>query len=94
MSQSVCHGKGVLKEVDCKSPSLGGVEKMQDQKQEVVSDAEIQVLSSRLGVLKSLASAVGEEMTSQNEALDDLISTVDRADMRVQDANRRMQRMT
>ena len=41
-----------------------------------------------------MAATVGEELTSQNEALDDMIESVDRADSRIRDATQRIKRLT
>ena len=51
-------------------------------------------LQSKLGGLKMMAAAVGEELTSQNEVLDDMIESVDRADSRIRDATQRIKRLT
>ena len=40
-----------------------------------------------------MAAAVGEELTSQNEVLDDMIESVDRADSRIRDATQRIKRL-
>ncbi|KAK7457744.1 hypothetical protein BaRGS_00039205 [Batillaria attramentaria] len=66
---------------------------LQCQKQEEVSDAELRALSNRLGGLKMLATAVGEEVTNQNKSLDELTATVDHADSRIRDCTRRMKKL-
>lgn len=71
----------------------GELQAQQSKQDEGVSDAELRALSSHLGGLKMLALSVGEEVTNQNVALDELTATVDHADSRIQDATRRMKRL-
>ena len=63
------------------------------KQKEVLSEAELLALHSKLGGLKMMASAVGEELTSQNQALDDMIISVDHADSHVRNATRRTKRL-
>ena len=62
--------------------------------QEVVSEAELHMLRNKLGGLKMMASAVGEELDSQNKALDDMTVSAERADARIQDSTRKAKKLT
>ncbi|KAL8571267.1 hypothetical protein ACOMHN_050802 [Nucella lapillus] len=63
------------------------------QTQEQVSEEEASALCSKLGSLKSMARAVGDELVAQNESLEDMIASVDHADTRVRDATRRTKKL-
>ena len=54
-----------------------------------MSDAELRLLTNKLGTLKAMACAVENELTSQNRELDDMIESVEHADSRVRDVTQR-----
>jgi hypothetical protein len=58
-----------------------------------VSDAELLALSSKLGIMKMMATAVGEELTTQNKSLDGMISSVEQADMKISNLTSRTKRL-
>ena len=64
-----------------------------NQQAQVVSDREVEEICQGLTSLKSLALAVQEEECVQNEKLDSLKTTVDRANDRLTAVNRRVQKM-
>ena len=64
-----------------------------NQQAQVVSDREVEEICQGLTSLKSLALAVQEEEGVQNEKLDSLKTTVDRANDRLTAVNRRVQTM-
>ncbi|XP_050388713.2 synaptosomal-associated protein 47 [Patella vulgata] len=70
--------------------------KSQDEvymQQEVVSTAEVEELSSNLQNLKSMMLAVGEETDIQNENLDSLTESVDQANIKLRDVNKRINKL-
>ena len=59
---------------------------LQTQREDVISDAELKLLQNRVGGLKLLATAVGEELVQQDEIINDLIASTDHADAKVKEA--------
>ncbi|XP_034984703.2 synaptosomal-associated protein 47 isoform X2 [Zootoca vivipara] len=77
------------------SRGAGGSQQAQIQKQQqVVSESETQELKQILRKLKSLALETETELERQDEALDGITSSVDRATMNIDKQNRRMKKMT
>ncbi|XP_076461100.1 synaptosomal-associated protein 47-like [Babylonia areolata] len=72
---------------------VGGKQTTQKQTQEKVSAEEAAALCRKLGEMKSMARAVGEEVSVQNEALDGMVSNVDRATERMRAATQRMKKL-
>ncbi|XP_077160182.1 synaptosomal-associated protein 47 isoform X1 [Paroedura picta] len=73
----------------------GGSQQAQLQKQEeVVSESEAQELKRILRKLKSLALETETELERQDEALDVITSSVDRATMSIDKQNRRIKKLT
>ena len=70
------------------------MDQIQIDQSQVVSESEADEISRTLGGLKSLALAVQEETSIQNENLDTLTETVDRANQRLKDADKKIKRMT
>ncbi|KAJ8314061.1 hypothetical protein KUTeg_008622 [Tegillarca granosa] len=60
---------------------------------EIVSEEEVQELSQVLGDLKNMALAVGQETDVQNEKLDKLTSSVNRANDRLEQTDHRIKRL-
>lgn len=60
---------------------------------EIVSEEEVQELSQVLGDLKNIALAVGQETDVQNEKLDKLTSSVNRANDRLEQTDHRIKRL-
>lgn len=61
--------------------------------EEVVSEVELTALRSKLGCLKAMATSVGEELTAQNKALDNMITSAEIADSRITEATARTKRL-
>ncbi|XP_008118413.1 synaptosomal-associated protein 47 [Anolis carolinensis] len=77
------------------SRGAGGSQQAQVQKQEqVVSEAEAQEMRQILRRLKSLAFETETELEKQDEALDAIASSADRATMNIDKQNRRMKKLT
>ncbi|XP_048366467.1 synaptosomal-associated protein 47-like [Sphaerodactylus townsendi] len=80
------------------SPSQGasgGSQQVQLQKQEeVVSQSEAQELKRILRKLKTLALETETELERQDETLDVITSSVDRATMNIDKQNRRIKKLT
>lgn len=75
--------------------TLVGVNQIQiHQSQQIVSESEADDISRALSGLKSLALAVQEEESEQIEKIDSLTTTVDRANQRLKDTEKRIKRMT
>ena len=64
------------------------------QQTQTVSDQEVDQICEGLTSLKSLALAVQEEEGVQNEKLDSLTTSVDRANERLTAVNKRVKQMT
>ncbi|XP_061443349.1 synaptosomal-associated protein 47 isoform X2 [Rhineura floridana] len=77
------------------SQGAGGSQQTQIQKQQqVISESETQELKQILRKLKSLALETETELERQDEALDGITSSVDRATMNIDKQNRRMKKLT
>lgn len=63
------------------------------QSEQVVSESEADELSRRLADLKALAVATQEEQYAQDEKIDHLIPSVERANQRLKEANCRANRL-
>ena len=75
--------------------SPAGVTQIQvDQSKSIVTDQEANEISRALCNLKSLALSVQEEGSTQNEKLDALNDTVDKANIRLEVANKKIKKLT
>ncbi|KAL4222047.1 Synaptosomal-associated protein 47 [Mactra antiquata] len=76
-------------------PSCQGVDQLQiNQSEEIVSQSEANELSRRLEDLKSLAIGVQLEGCDQMETIDSLTTAVDNANIRLEDNQRRIVKLT
>jgi len=66
---------------------------VQGQKQ-IVTDQEVEEISQTLRNIKSIALATGQELDVQNDNIDKLTSTVDRANQRIQEHEKRIKHLT
>lgn len=66
---------------------------VQGQKQ-IVTDQEVEEISQTLSNIKSIALATGQELGVQNDNIDKLTSTVDRANQRIQEHEKRIKHLT
>ncbi|XP_060080488.1 synaptosomal-associated protein 47-like [Ylistrum balloti] len=68
-------------------------EQLQQLSHQVVSDGEVQEIQQTLSDLRSLAISVQQETGVQNEKLDTLTTSVDKANIRITDVNSRMSKL-
>ena len=60
----------------------------------IVTDQEVEVISQTLSNIKSIALATGQELDLQNDNINKLTSTVDNANQRIQEHNKRIKQLT
>ena len=60
----------------------------------IVTDQEVEVISQTLSNIKSIALATGQELDVQNDNINKLTSTVDSANQRIQEHDKRIKQLT
>ena len=79
--------------VNASNDSMRLSSQVQGQKP-IVTDQEVEVISQTLSNIKSIALATGQELDLQNDNINKLTSTVDSANQRIQEHNKRIKQLT
>ena len=79
--------------VNASNDSMTLSSQVQGQKP-IVTDQELEEISQTLRNIKSIALATGQELDVQNDNIDKLTSTVDNANQRIQEHEKRIKHLT